>query len=196
MNLRGGRPGLRLEQLEEGFEDAATASFRYRVLCLSGCRAEEYLARPEPLAWAFAAVMRPDRWSRAELKIECLRRIAEAHLPALHEHLLANWVETYLQLAGRDAADFEKLRALATNREIKSMQMTWAEKMEKEYTEKGRREGVRSLREVVLELLGQRFGEVPVKVKRKVQKIDSMDRLTEMAKKVLVVQSLDEMGLS
>ena len=91
------------------------------------------------------------------------------------------------------------------------MQMTWSEKLEakgrkeglKEGLKEGREEGrqvraeaVRSLREVVLELLGQRFGAVPAKVKRKIEKIDSMDRLSEMAKKVLVVQSLDEMGLS
>ena len=76
------------------------------------------------------------------------------------------------------------------------MQMTWSEKMEAKGRNEGRAEGVRSMREVVLELLGQRFGAVPTKVKRKVEKIDSMDRLTEMAKKVLVVQSLDEMGLS
>jgi hypothetical protein len=52
VNLRGGRPGVKLEILEEGFEPLATGMFRYRVLGLSGCRAAEWLLRPEPLAWA------------------------------------------------------------------------------------------------------------------------------------------------
>ena len=37
LNLRGGRPGVGLEVLEEGIEDEATGIFRYRVLGLSGC---------------------------------------------------------------------------------------------------------------------------------------------------------------
>ena len=83
------------------------------------------------------------------------------------------------------------------------MQMTWSEKFEHKGRLKGRREGrrealeegVRNLRRVVLRLLDQRFGRVPVSIRRKVEKIDSMDQLAELAEKVLAVQSLDEMGL-
>ena len=106
-------------------------------------------------------------------------------------------------MTGRDAAEFEKLQTLALNQEIRAMQMTWADKLEQKGFVKGRQEGrqevqqeaVQSLRRVVLRLLDQRFGSVPAKVQKKVEKISSMDRLTELAEKVLVVQSIDEMGL-
>ena len=206
VNLRGGLPGVRLEVLEDEFDDPATALFRYRVWGISGCSAEEYLAQPEPLAWALAALMRPGRWSRAELKIECLRRIAGAKLPTGKTHMLVNWVETYLKLTGRDAVELEKLQALALNQEVRAMQMTWADKLEQKGFLKGRLKGrqegrqeveqaIQSLRRVVLRLLDQRFGSVPPKVQKKVEKISSMDRLTELAEKVFAVQSLDEMGL-
>ena len=79
------------------------------------------------------------------------------------------------------------------------MQMTWSESLKYKGRLEGRQEAmaevVRNLRRVVLRLLDQRFGPVPAGVKRKVEKTDSMDRLTELAEKVRAVQSLDEMGL-
>jgi hypothetical protein len=40
--------------------------FRYRVLGLSGCRADDWLTKPEPIAWAFAR-HRPGIAGRQEL---------------------------------------------------------------------------------------------------------------------------------
>jgi len=195
VNLRGGRPGVHRQVLTEGFEAPVAARFWYRVLSLSGCSAEEYLARPEPLAWAFASLMRSRRWSRAEQKIECLRRIAAAGVSTNGRFLLGNWVETYLQLDDRDLAEYERLRGLAVNREVRAMEMTWAEKMEIEYTQKGIQRGLDALHQVVLRLLSQRFGTVPETVRQKVEAIDSMDYLNNLAGRVLEVQSIDDMGL-
>src|SRR5262249_43523427 len=75
VNLQGGRAGVHQESLAEGF-GAETATFHYVAFSLSGCNAEDYLSLPLPLAWALAARMRRGRWSRAEHKMECLRRIA------------------------------------------------------------------------------------------------------------------------
>jgi hypothetical protein len=75
--------------------------------------------------------------------------------------------------------------------------------MEVEYTEKGVRkglqegvaQGVEALHGVVLRLLSQRFGSVPEPVRQKVEAIDSIDSLSNLAAKVLEVQSIDDMGL-
>jgi hypothetical protein len=181
---------------DEGFEEPETVRFRYRAFGLSGCSAEEYLAFSQSLAWGLAALMRPGKWSRAEQKIECLRRIAAVDLSATSRWLLGNWVETYLQLDRRETAEYERLRELAANREVRVMEMTWAERMEVEYTRKGIQQGIAALREIVLRQLGQRFGAVPDAVKRKVEAIDEMEPLADLAKKVLDVSSLDDMGLS
>ncbi|HKH44613.1 MAG TPA: hypothetical protein VKM72_08125 [Thermoanaerobaculia bacterium] len=135
--LRGGPPGLRRAGLREGFGGKATAVFRYRMLGLSGCQAEEWLSRPEPVAWAFAALMRPGDWSRAELKLECLRRIAVSEMTGLRNQILVNWVETYVQLSGQDAAELQRLLDLEGNEEIKAMELTWLGKAEARGMETG-----------------------------------------------------------
>jgi hypothetical protein len=99
VNLRGGRPGVHRGTLREVFDGLVTSVFHW-VLGLSGCHAEEWLARPEPIAWAFAALMRPGNWSRAELKLACLRRIATSDVVGLRKRILVDWVETYVQLTG------------------------------------------------------------------------------------------------
>jgi hypothetical protein len=195
-NLKGGRPGGHYELLVEGFEELETARFRYRVFNLSGCRAEEYLALAEPLAWALAALMRRGRWSRAVHKIECLRRIAGADLSGSRRWLLGNWVETYLQLDDREAVEYARLCELTVNQEVRVMEMTWAERMEEKYTQKGIEQGIEALRRVVLRLLSQRFGSVPETVRRRVEAIEAMEPLENLAEKTLEAQSIEDLGLS
>jgi hypothetical protein len=209
INLTGGRPGVHYELLVEGFEELETARFRYRVFSLSGCRAEEYLALAEPLAWALAALMRRGRWSRAEHKIECLRRIAAAEMPGSQRWLLGNWVETYLQLDERETAEYARLCELTVNQEVKAMEMTWAERMEEKYTQKGIEQGIKQgrelgresgrlegMRQILLRLLGRRFGAVPESVRRKVESIDESAPLSDLTEKVLDARSIEELGLS
>lgn len=195
-NLKGGTPGVCRTLLAEGFDDPETARFRFRVLSVSGCRAEEYLDRPEPLAWALAALMRPGRWSRAEHRMACFRRIADADLPDLQRFLLVNYVETYLQLSGRDAAEYERLAQRPENREVRAMEMTWADRMIQKGRLEGRAEAVENLRGVVLHLLEQRFGPLPARVRRRVERLRTLRSLRGIAEQVLVASSLHDLGLS
>jgi hypothetical protein len=190
VNLKGGRPGLHRKLLAEGFEPG-TAQFRYRAFSLAGCRAEEYLSAAEPLAWALAAVMRRGRWSPDEHKLECMKRIAAADLVPSRRWLLAKWVETYLQLKGRDAEAYQRKLNLPANREVKDMELTWEETLE----QRGVEASVETLRHVVLRLLGRRFGEVPEKVQQRVEAIESQESLNELFERVLEAGSIDEMGL-
>ena len=106
---------------------------------LSGCLAEEYLKRPEPLAWALAALMAPGSWSRIEHKLACLRRIAAARLKRDRELLLVNFVEEYLPLTPEEAEEYKILSARNPGRKGEAMWMPWSERMKEE----GRREGIR-----------------------------------------------------
>ncbi|MEA2563538.1 MAG: hypothetical protein QOH06_5042 [Acidobacteriota bacterium] len=77
--LRGGRPGPNLESSAiSTVYDMEVVRIFYTAFGLSEARADYYLERPEPLAWALAALMRPVRRSRAEHRLACLRRIADA----------------------------------------------------------------------------------------------------------------------
>jgi hypothetical protein len=219
VNLRGGRPGIHREALREVFGGKVISVFHYQVLGISGCRAEEWLARPEPIAWAFAALMRPGSWSRARLKLECLRRIATSDVVGLRKQVLVDWVETYVQLTGQDALELQRLLDLEGNEEIKTMELTWlgqaeargmekgVERGKREGREEGKKEGmaqgaetatrqaVGRMQRVVLRQIEQRFGAVPTKVRRNIEAIDSLEPLADLAEKVFAVDSVGDLGL-
>ena len=123
--------------------------------------------------------------------------------------LLVDCVETYLQLDPREVAEFEALRSRKENQEVQAVAMTWSETQQalgrekglEEGLEKGRREGVEAgarqgAKQVLLYQLGKRFGPLPETVRRRVEAISSLDRLTELAERVLSARSLEEMGLA
>ena len=193
--LKRGRPGARLET-RDGSLGPDFPEFRYVSFGLEHCRAAEYLERPEPLAWAFAALMDPGSWSRAELKMACLRRIAGVR-DRVDPFLLVDCVENYLQLDPRELAELEALRSREENQEVRAMKLTWSETLREE----GRREGVeegaqKGVRQVLLLQLGKRFGPLPETVCRRVEAIDSLDLLTRLAERLLSANSLEEMGLA
>jgi hypothetical protein len=92
--LKRGRPGVHLESWESRLGPDFPAP-RYVSFGLAGCPAAEYLDCPEPLAWVLAALMDPGSWSRAELKMACLRRIAGLK-GRIDPFLLVDCVENYL----------------------------------------------------------------------------------------------------
>jgi predicted transposase YdaD len=64
----------------------------------------------------------------------------------------------------------------------------------------GKREGKRAgkmegLRQILLYQLEQRFGPLPLQVRRKVRNLSSVKKLEELAKRVLVAGSLAEMRI-
>ena len=205
LNLRGGRPGVGLKVLEEGIEDEATGTFRYRVLGLSGCCAEEWLARPEPVAWAFAALMRSRTWSRAELKIECLRRISLSGETGFRKEVLVNWVKTCVKLTGKHAAEYRRLLELDENEEVQEMELTWLGKAEAKGERKGRQQGRKEgreeatllhalqLRRAVLHLMKSQFGTVPMRVRRRLEMIDSIEPLVKMIERIPRARSAEEL---
>jgi len=193
--LKRGRPGVCLETRQSDLGPDFPEP-RYISFGLAGCRATDYLSRPEPLAWAFAALMEPGSWSRAELKMACLRRIAELK-GRVDPFLLVDCVENYLQLDPREVAEFDALRSRRENREVRAVAMTWSETQQAKGREEGRTEGMQGgARQLLLHLLGKRFGPLPENVRRRVETITSLDRLTELAERVLSAHSLEEMGLA
>ncbi len=140
----------------------------------------------------------------------CLRRIAAAGLTDNQSFMLVNFVETYLQLTGRQAEEFDSLHQQAENEEVVAVRMTWAEQIEAEGLKKGleqglekgleagrkegraaghkegRAEGIEALRHIVLLQLEQRFGAVPKTARRKLEKIAGLEPLTHLAERVVV----------
>ena len=71
---------------------------------------------------------------------------------------------------------------------MRAMEMSWGERLEARGMEEG-------ARKVLLRLLGQRFGRLPVGVRKRVEEIDSVDHLIQLAERVLTARSLEELGL-
>jgi hypothetical protein len=126
----------------------------------------------------------------------------------LRKQILLDWVETYVQLTEQDALEIQRLLEREGNEEIKTMELTWlgqaeARGMEKGI-ERGRREGTETatrdavgrMQRVVLRQIEQRFGAVPTKMRRKIEAIDSLEPLADLAERVFVVDSVGELGLS
>ena len=92
--MSGGRPGLNLETAAVT-RVAGMETLRIFYLCfgLEEARAEHYLDRPEPLAWALAAWMSPERLGSEVLREACRRRITAAGLSEELQALLLRAVE-------------------------------------------------------------------------------------------------------
>ncbi len=191
LNLRGGPPGIQRVRLAGAIPEPELSSFQYIAFGLAGCAAADYLERPEPLAWALAAVMRSGSMSRAEHKLACLRRIAATRLKPDRKLLLVNFVEEYLALTPEQAGEYKLLSARNPNREVRDMWMTWSERMKEEGRKEGQQEGMRKL---LLHLLAQRFGPLSEAVSNQVEAITSTRRLTSLAGKVLTARSLRDLG--
>lgn len=83
------------------------------------------------------------------------------------------------------------------------MAMTWSQRIAAEGREEGmlagRQEGLetglRAMRKVLLGLLEQRFGPIPMETRARVEAITSLDRLTRLSERVLTARSLAALRL-
>jgi predicted transposase YdaD len=193
--LQRGRAGRQVVALDEHLLGPDLADFRYVAFGLAGCDPEEYLGRPEPLAWALAALMRRGHLARPALKLACMGRIVAATMDEARRMLLVNCVEAYLELNPEEAAEYSALCAVRENREVKTMAATWSERLEAKGMERGLEKGLRALRKVLLSLLEQKFGPIPEATRTRVEAISSLERLTRLSERVLTARSLAALRL-
>ncbi|HEY2737270.1 MAG TPA: hypothetical protein VGK45_02630 [Thermoanaerobaculia bacterium] len=106
VNLRGGPSGVHQKTLSNVLSAPELSTFRYALFGLAGCTGAEFLAKPEPVAWALAALMRRGTESRAAYKIACQGRIMEARLADGQRTLLLDFVEAYLELTPSEAVEY------------------------------------------------------------------------------------------
>ena len=102
-----------------------------------------------------------------------------------------------IQLTGKDAAEYERLLSRSDNKEIETMQLTWAEKLEAKGEAKGvvkeRARSLESFRRAVLRSIADSFGEVPESVRQRVAAIQAPEPLVKLAGRVLVAESPEDL---
>ena len=206
--LRGGQPDVTRQTERIKVFGRILMTFRYLAFGLSPSQAADYLKRPEPLAWALAALMRHRGLSPAQHRLACLRPAAAAKIDDARKFLLLNFVETYVQLDDSEQEEYETLLRDERNREVAIMaELTLttnadrlAHKHYVEGLEKGREQGQREgrehgQRELLLHLLTRRFGPLTEATRQRVQALTSSEELSRLAERVLDARSLDDLGL-
>ncbi len=180
--LRGGPRGSQKEVYEERSMGETVMVFHYHSFGLSGAIAAEYLARPEPLAWALAALMRPARGqSRPQLGLGCVRRIAAAPgLARQEQHLLFKCVWMYGQFEDDEALEFDKIMAELEDEEVREMKMSMAEWWKKE-----------AEASMLKRLLRRRFEQLPSWIDQRLKQA-SRQELEGWADRVLDAERLED----
>ena len=190
--LRGGKPDVTREKLRMEIPGDMFHTFSYLAFGLSRSDAREYLARPEPLAWGLAGLMRPGGQSVARHKLACLTPITKADLTDRQRVLLVNCIETYVDLNDAAQREYEALLAEEGNEEVATMEMTWADRIAHDARVQGWEEGRRDL---LLEQLERRFGPLPARTVERVRALSSADELSRLAARVLDAPTLEDLGL-
>lgn len=196
--LRGGPPGEEASRLAEVSCDREVWVFSYRSFGLSGSAAHPLLDRPEPLAWAFAALARAERGGRRALRRACLTRIAAAEgLSDDDRFRLFNCVSTYLELDGGAAEEYEALRARFMKPGVEMKPVTWEEKVEARGIKRGREEGKEEgMRELLLRQIRTRFPSLTGQTIERIEAIRSPEELGSLAERLLTARSIEELGLA
>ena len=131
--LRRGRSALSEEEYIVDLFGREQLRFRYAAVALARFEGQEYVEKGSPVAAALAALM-SRRGAREPLKLRLLmmERVALSGLDDARKFLLLNLIETYFELAGDEQQKFEGLLSRERYREVKKMQLTWAENMDGE----------------------------------------------------------------
>lgn len=117
--------------------------------------------------------------SKPRLKAICLSGIAQSEITEVQAAILACFVDTYLPLTQAEEAEFQQL---IQREEVTVMEFvtSWEK---------------RALREALLMLLDEKFGDLPETATQKVQSVDSKRELDSLLRQLIHAKSLADMGL-
>ena len=180
--------GFEPETYCEELFDYEFLGFSYFHIGLGGISVDDYWDEDNPISWSFASLMDSGERDRALLLVECYRRVRESSLNEAEKALLINFIATYYQLNPDEEAEFHRRLEGEEYQEVKEMQETYFDKLQ-------RQGAVQGMQELLAQLLQSKFGSLPQTVADKIQTMESQDELTELAKKVVTASSLTELGL-
>ena len=140
------------------FADGEVLRFRYRVVQLNRLPWRRFLKSDNPVAGALMAKMKIADRDRPRVKLECLRLLVTNRLDPSRTHLIARFVDAYLNLNSSEEQRLQKSLAAADllpeqREEVVELLTSWERKgMEKglaqgfaqgreEWLESGRHEG-------------------------------------------------------
>ncbi|HXV63049.1 MAG TPA: hypothetical protein VEK15_20280 [Vicinamibacteria bacterium] len=121
-----------------------------------------------------------------------LKRVVESELDEARQYLLGNVIETYFRLGRRQREQFIRVVARKEYAKVHETELTWGD----ELLLKGRQEGVvQGKRETLKRLLTAKFGPLPKDTEALLDAVQSAEKLDQYLDRVLVAESLEELGL-
>ena len=215
--LHGGKTGITSEEYVEHVYDYEIQRFRFQTVQLARLDVEEYRKGVGPVGAALGALMDSSRTrERAELKASLLLQVIESGFDEARQLLLANLIETYLELSPYERKRYRKVVARKEYRKVQDVDQTWMDKLlsqgEKKGREagrqvghevgrqEGREEGLRvgvmeGKRRTLLALMDRKFGALSETVAARVRSVESADELDGLLDLILTAENLGDMKL-
>ena len=219
--LHGGKTGITSEEYVEHVYDYEIQRFRFQTVQLARLDVEEYRKGVGPVGAALGALMDSSRTrERAELKASLLLQVIESGFDEARQLLLANLIETYLELSPDERKRYRKVVARKEYRKVQDVDQTRMDKLlsqgekkgreagrqvghevgRQEGCEEGREEGLRvgvmeGKRQTLLALMDRKFGALPETVAARVRSVESADELDGLLDLILTAENLGDMKL-
>jgi predicted transposase YdaD len=170
------------------FPDLEVLSFHYRVVQLNRLDWHGFVDRTNPIAAALMAKMRMSPTEPPQVKLACLRMLAQLQLDPARREVISGFVDSYLRLTMEQAEEFEAELAEIESPEkegVMEIVTSWMEKG----LEKGREEGLekgqhQEARAIVLRLLRKRLGALDDSVTTQIDSL-ATTRLEELSEALL-----------
>lgn len=184
--------------LELGVAGKTFVRFEYHMIKLSSLNYRAFLTSQNPLAYALMAKMEYNRQEQARMKADFLRLILGSPIDPARKSLLIEFVETYVPLVGAELAEFDHLiHSEQQYEEVELMVTIYEQRGIAQGIEQGIERGVEQgvelgKRNLLLQLLRKKFGELPGELETQIAKIDSTDCLDQLSLSVLDVMELSE----
>ena len=195
--LHGGSKGLTSEECRAHVFGREIVRFRYESVPLARLDVEEYRKGVGPVGAALGALMDSSKTrERAQLRASLLLQIVESDFDEARQLLLANIIETYLELSAEEWKRYRRLVSRKEHRKVQDVDETWMDKLLRQGEEKGREEGLlEGKRQTLLTLMERKFGPLPATVTAHVQSIESAEVFDRLLEQILTASTLEEMQL-
>ena len=203
--LRGGKKGLGTQEYVRTLLGRNVNQFRYESVHLARLGVEEYGGRGGPAGAGLAALMDRSTIGDVErLRASLMRRVVQGELDEEREFILIDLIQTYFGFTAQQMTRYRQLVSRKEFRDVQEVELTWADKLLKKGEERGMEKGLEQGREVgllegkreaLLRCLAVKFGALPDRTTSRLRTIESVDELDALLERVVVVASLEEMGL-
>jgi hypothetical protein len=163
--------------------------FNFLTIQLNRLDWREFLAQPNPVAAALMAKMEIEPADRPQVKVECLRMIANLKLDKARTFLISGFIDNYLRLNPIEEQQFQvevdRIKLPQERENVMELTTSWMEKG----IVQGRESGERSL---VIRQLTRKFGNLSPELLARVNSL-SIDRVEALAEDLLDFTSVGDL---